>query len=103
MIWNCAYDVKDDQAFIYLVLFPELNLKYIGSKKVDKNGKWKNYTTSSKKVNQLIANGEQSYFMMLSVFDNWQQAQEYEYYAQIHFSSPQSSRTRQNAEVLKCP
>lgn len=46
MIWNCAYNVKDNQAFIYLVLFPELNLKYIGSKKVDKNGKWKTYTTS---------------------------------------------------------
>lgn len=47
MIWNCAYNVKDDQAFIYLVLFPELNLKYIGSKKVDKNGNWKTYYTPS--------------------------------------------------------
>lgn len=45
MIWDSVYKVKDDQAFINLVLFPELNLKYIGSKKVDKNGNWKTYYT----------------------------------------------------------
>lgn len=73
--WKTDCDMTAAKAFVYLVTFTELDLYYIGAKKViDVHGKetnWKRYKTSSKKVRALLDAGHTADFDIIDVHCSW--------------------------------